>query len=50
MKRDEIIKLMDWHPSIVNDGPNSLLAKVERAIRAAEEAEREACSKAEGRA
>jgi hypothetical protein len=44
MTRDDIIKLMNWHPSIVNDGPNSLLSKVERAIRAAEAAEREACA------
>jgi hypothetical protein len=44
MTREEIIKLMDWHASIARDGRDGLLARVERAIRAAEAAEREACA------
>jgi hypothetical protein len=48
MTRDEIIKLMDWHPSIARDGLDGLLARVERVARAAYErgrlAENEACA------
>lgn len=43
MTRDEIIDMMDWHPSIARDGSGGLLARVERIVRAAEEAERVAC-------
>ena len=44
MTRDDIINFMNWHPSIVDDAPGSLLSKVERIVRAAEQAEREACA------
>ena len=45
MTRDEIIKLMEWHPSIPPDGPGSLLERVMRVVRKAEKDEREACAK-----
>jgi ribosomal protein S18 acetylase RimI-like enzyme len=46
MTRDEIIKLMDWHPSIARDGLDGLLARVEWVVRKAEKDEREATAMA----
>ena len=43
MNRDDIIKLMGWPAYIAREGTDGLLARVERAIRAAEQAERKAC-------
>ena len=43
MTRDEIIKAMDWHPSVCQ-GPQSLLVRIERVVAQAEAQEREACA------
>lgn len=41
MTRDDIVRLMDWHPvAAMDDLPDSLLARVETVVRAAEAAER----------
>jgi hypothetical protein len=45
MSRYEIIKLMEWHPSMPPDGPGSLLERVMRVVRKAEKDEREECAK-----
>jgi len=41
MTRDEIIERMNWDPALVKEG-DSLISKIERIVRAAEQAEREA--------
>ena len=45
MTRDEIIERMNWDPALVKEG-DSLISKIERIVRAAEQAEREACKDA----
>jgi len=44
MTRDEIIERMNWLPSLAKE-TDSLIGKIERIVRAAEQAEREACAK-----
>jgi hypothetical protein len=43
MTRDEIIERMNWLPSLAKE-TDSLIGKIERIVRAAEQAEREACA------
>jgi hypothetical protein len=45
MTRDEIIRLMEWHPSFDHNQTDGLLARIERVAQAAAAAEREACAK-----
>jgi hypothetical protein len=43
MTRDDIIRLMEWHPSFDRNQTDGLLARIERVAQAAAAAEREAC-------
>ena len=43
MNRADIIKALDWHPSVCQ-GPQSLLVRIERVVAQAEAQEREACA------
>ena len=45
MTRDEIILLMEWHPSFDRNQTDGLLARIEKIAQAASAAEREACAK-----
>ncbi len=48
MTRDEIVKGMGW-PALANhipDAAEDVVCRIERIVRAAEQAEREACAKA----
>jgi hypothetical protein len=45
MTRDDIIRLMEWHPSFDRNQTDGLLARIERVAQAAAAAEREACAK-----
>jgi hypothetical protein len=45
MTRDDIIRLMDWHPSAKHTDTDGLLARIEKVAEAAAAAEREACAK-----
>ncbi len=44
MTRADIIKALDWHPSVCQ-GPQSLLVRIERVVAQAEAQEREACAR-----
>lgn len=44
MNRDDIIKALDWHPSVCQ-GPQSLLVRIERVVAQAVAQEREACAR-----
>ena len=44
MTRAEIIKALDWHPSVCQ-GPQSLLVRIERVVAQAEAQERRRCAK-----
>jgi predicted GTPase len=46
MTRDEIIKLMDWHPSAKHTDTDGLLARVKKVAQAAAAKERLACIEA----
>ena len=43
MTRAEIIKALDWHPSVCQ-GPQSLLVRVERVVAQAQAQERRRCA------
>ena len=45
LTRDDIIRMMDWHPSFDRNQTDGLLARIERVAKAAADAEREACAK-----
>ena len=45
MTRDDIIRLMDWHPSAKHTDTDGLLARIKKVAEAAAAAEREACAK-----
>ena len=44
MTRDEIIKALDWHPSVCQ-GPQSLLVRIERVVAQAEDRVRRRCAR-----
>jgi hypothetical protein len=44
MTRDDIIKILEWHPSHVEHGEAGLLVRIERVVAQAEAQEREACA------
>ncbi len=43
MNREDIIRGLDWHPAICERHQGSLLDRIEKIVRNAEAAEREAC-------
>jgi hypothetical protein len=45
MTRDDIIRLMEWHPSFDRNQTDGLLARIEKVAQAAAAAEREACAR-----
>ena len=45
MSRDDIIEILEWHPSHVEHGKSGLLSRIERVVAVAVAAEREACAK-----
>lgn len=45
MNREDIIKALDWHPAFCERHEGSLLDRIEKIVRKAEAAEREACAK-----
>lgn len=45
LTRDDIIRMMDWHPSFDRNQTDGLLARIERVAKAAADAEREACAR-----
>jgi hypothetical protein len=45
LSRDDIIRLMEWHPSFDRNQTDGLLARIEKVAQAAAAAEREACAK-----
>ena len=44
MTRDDIIEILDWHPSHVEHGASGLLLRIERVMAVAVAREREACA------
>ena len=44
MSRDDIIEILEWHPSHVEHGKSGLLSRIERVVAVAVAAEREACA------
>lgn len=46
MSRDDIIEILEWHPSHIEHGESGLLSRIERVVAVAVAAEREACAKA----
>ena len=43
MSRDDIIQILEWHPSHVEHRKGGLLSRIERVVEVAVAAEREAC-------